>query len=599
MRSVFLFLILFLTTEPVWAQNSKTSPKRSSRSGQNSKYTVCTVTINSDDEKKVFQKYLKQKDFEFVELTEKRPPPGEQEEDDSEGWFDSACRSGVQCDILLVSGHFGGGFFGDKNVELSLLKLQRHSCAEDCPGILKSPKEVFLMGCNTLAEKEKDSRTPEQYLRVLLDDGIPRSTAERVVEARYGVFSTSFKSSMRRVFAGVPHLYGFSSIGPSGNSVKGFLSSYFKSKKDYGQHLDKIATKELVRDLDFMNKNQGIPENFLLKKALRQTAFAQCSGIIGNDPEAVARKNICILMDDNVSRESKLKLISNLMQGKDYLQYFFSIHQFFKRNPPNRYKGTEVDLFKEIQANSQAKESFEALMKSIKTSTMRVDIATLVHSLQWMNKEELANLGRQMFLDAKVGKDGDADMDLLNYVATRIPEIQVSESDLPTFWKMNKRWIQFVGRVKVPGANIQSELLKIIVEFDKRLTKSAVNALARLTPLESTAFDKIAVLLRSSDLEPTVRAGLYEVLSSKNQREMSRTSESVRKLIFDKLSSKNRHEQREALRAVESLRMADNETLTLLTSLAQGDQDTQMKNEILMTLSILPVLEKPVDDLSF
>lgn len=600
MRSAYLFLFLCLLSQSGWAQGSKSNGANGS--SQNSKYTVCTVTINSDDERTVFQKHLKKKDFDFVELTGKRfssaTEKKEQEGEDPEDWFDNACKSGVQCDILLVSGHFAGGFFGENGFELPLINLQRHSCAEDCPGILKSPKEVFLMGCNTLAEREKDARTPEQYLRVLLDDGIPRSTAERVVEARYGIFSTSFKSSMRRVFAGVPHLYGFSSVGPSGKSVKGFLNNYFKSKKDYGQHLDLIATKELVRELDFMNKNHGIPENFLLKNALRQTAFTQCSGIIGNDPEAIARKNMCILMDHDVSRENKLKLIANLMQGKDYLQYFFAIQQFFKNNSPDIYSEQETKLFRDIKANAQVRESLEALFKSMKTSTMRVDVAQLLHSLQWLSKEDLAERGRQMFLDAKNGKGGDPDMDMLNYIATRIP-IGVTESDLPEYWRTNRRWITFVGRAKVPGANIQSDLLKII-ETDNKLTGTAAGALRKLAPLETVTLEKIAVTLRLPELGTAARSNLYGVLSaSKSQREKSRTNDAIRKLLFDKLSSNNRQDQREALRVVERLRMADNETIKLLSALAQSDQDTQMKNEFLMTLSILPALEKPMDDLSF
>src|SRR4051812_8785671 len=71
------------------------------------KLTACTITINSTDERETLKASLNPNDFDFVELT--------QYGDDSESgtkWFDSACKAGVKCDVLAVSGHFGGNFFG-------------------------------------------------------------------------------------------------------------------------------------------------------------------------------------------------------------------------------------------------------------------------------------------------------------------------------------------------------------------------------------------------------------------------------------------------------------------------------------------------------
>ena len=79
---------------------AKSVKKRSVAQAANQ--TVCTVTINSDDEKKLFTDYLsKDGRYKFQELVTGQ-----------DNWFDEACKSGVKCDIVVISGHFAGSFFG-------------------------------------------------------------------------------------------------------------------------------------------------------------------------------------------------------------------------------------------------------------------------------------------------------------------------------------------------------------------------------------------------------------------------------------------------------------------------------------------------------
>src|SRR5258705_9317055 len=69
--------------------------------GAADKTTVCTITVNSSDERDAFRQHLSQDKYEFVELVE----GGRRD------WLSSACRRGVRCDVLLVSGHFAGTEF--------------------------------------------------------------------------------------------------------------------------------------------------------------------------------------------------------------------------------------------------------------------------------------------------------------------------------------------------------------------------------------------------------------------------------------------------------------------------------------------------------
>src|SRR3954468_21909966 len=65
------------------------------------KRTVCTITVNSPDEKETMRRYLPASQYQFVELVERGRPD----------WLESACEKQVRCDVLVVSGHFNGHDF--------------------------------------------------------------------------------------------------------------------------------------------------------------------------------------------------------------------------------------------------------------------------------------------------------------------------------------------------------------------------------------------------------------------------------------------------------------------------------------------------------
>ncbi len=63
---------------------------------------ICTMTLNSSDEKEAFQKLSAGPEVEFTELVPENKNPS---------WLQEACRSGIQCDVLVVAGHIFGGVF--------------------------------------------------------------------------------------------------------------------------------------------------------------------------------------------------------------------------------------------------------------------------------------------------------------------------------------------------------------------------------------------------------------------------------------------------------------------------------------------------------
>ena len=266
------------------------------------KHTVCAMTFNSTDEIEIYKKKMDPKHFNpVVEITEF---------DKGQNWLQAACQSGIQCDQLIVSGHFAGSFFGEvKEQAVSLEELEKASCDKKCSGIFKNPSEVFLFGCNTLAGEGLKTRTPEQYLQVLREHHFDDYYAQQVVASSYGIQGKSNKVRMQNIFGDDKKIYGFNSIAPSGKTVSPFWTNYLNKEK-LDEHIDKLNVAKAVNHLNFSNE--------VLSKSMCGTSFCQCSGISDQDPE---KKLTCILLDSNSTPKQKLFAIQDLMEKDNFIAY--------------------------------------------------------------------------------------------------------------------------------------------------------------------------------------------------------------------------------------------------------------------------------------
>ena len=89
MKTSFVLLALFLTLDPAMAAETL-------------KKTVCSMTINSDDEIETFKNILPASEFNFIELVDLVPI----EQRTSRDVAKHMCRSEIKCDILLISAEF-------------------------------------------------------------------------------------------------------------------------------------------------------------------------------------------------------------------------------------------------------------------------------------------------------------------------------------------------------------------------------------------------------------------------------------------------------------------------------------------------------------
>lgn len=347
------------------------------------KFTICAITINSDEEKKLFQDQATKHPAKFnpvVELTDLG---------NDEDWFKKACESKIRCDQLVISGHFGGEFFSDRpnqNKKLSLVDLESAGCSKTCEGILSDPYEVFLLGCNTLSGKDLDHRSPSEYLQVLLNDGFSATQAELVVQSRYGAVGDSHKGSMQRAFAGSrKNIYGFDSVGPSGKTIRPLLNNYF-NKISLPTHLEKLQAKRML--------NQVMGANKAIAESLKATAFAQCEEGSFDDP---VTQKICKLQDDRESNTEKIAIMMEVLASDDYLLYLPAINHFLTFKSHSFTDKERADL-KLIKDNKKIKSLILSLLEKTSSLGLKLEWSRFAQRLDYLSDKEASDLIKKHIL---------------------------------------------------------------------------------------------------------------------------------------------------------------------------------------------------------
>lgn len=334
--------------------------------------TLCTIQLNSANEINHFTSNYQKLGYKRVELTElisKSKSNSEiqynpEEGDDQSGtqWFDYACKSQIQCDILIISGHFGGKFFGDQTeLVLPVSELETKSCQNTCSGILNAPREVYLFGCNTLAGKVNSGLTPEQYrsnLRRHRAD-IPENLVEQLVAIKFSPIGTSFYNTMRRIFTGPKIIYGFSDTAPKGRDIEPILSQYFSQYPPNESRLDQqmqILNRANSEELQKTTFNE--PFMKILKMYETSHAVAQTTGLLSNDPGVPIRNLMCQFHDENKSNLEKLKLTNLMIEKNQILEFAMPILKFF-------------DAFQDIQEKRFSNEEYSEVQKIIKNMNLK------------------------------------------------------------------------------------------------------------------------------------------------------------------------------------------------------------------------------------
>jgi HEAT repeat protein len=449
-----------------------------------SKPTVCSITLNSVEEKQTFAEHLP--NFNHVELFS-----------DKSNWLEDLKGKNIKCDILLISGHFGGSFFGDKG-SLSLEQLEAASCNEDYKGIFKQPKEVFLFGCNTLAGKNKERRSLQELVQVYMEHDMTRSQAEQTAAFLLSPFGSSFHDRMRRVFDNPQtRVYGFDGSAPSGKNVEPLLNNYFKSVPDYIQQLTRTGS------------------NQELAKALRNTVYTQAL-------EIQQKENpICILESKTKTPAQKLQWINQVVStSSNPLAIVPNINLFirdvFRSNTPF---GLEINTQQEIyalQTNQNFKQkSLEFIDKPIDgLMSIQFKVADFAKIMGWMNPSTY-----KAFVDNQLG-------DIFKNNLTWEQKDQIcsldTQADLELSQLPKEKWtvatIAAIRCLKVQTLAVSLELTKYLKDQDQNVRSWAVGTLGKIGNQDIRI--SLALVETLKDHDEYVRSGAAFALGAINNQDI-------------------------------------------------------------------------------
>ncbi len=328
------------------------------------KSTVCTITVNSADEREAFRRSLPEDKYQFVELVERGRPD----------WLASACRQEIRCDVLVVSGHFAGTEFYsskfDVNESLRVDEMERVQCSASCPGLFSQVKEVYLFGCDTLKPEPVRSATPE-IVRALLRSGHTRAESERAARSLSERYGESSRDLMRRIFADVPLIYGFSSLAPLGRAAGPLLDEYFES-----------ASAEEI--------GSGRPSARMLG-LFGPSSMTIASGLRESDPNADYRRESCRFFDDRVTLAQKLELVHRTLRGDGagVRMAFGRIETFFASLDEGRRHEKEISHALAVLVHDHAARArFLALTRDTEDPALRLRMIALARSVGWLTQAE-------------------------------------------------------------------------------------------------------------------------------------------------------------------------------------------------------------------
>ena len=353
--------------------------------------TVCTITVNSADEKDAFRRHLPADKYRFVELVERNRPD----------WLASACKTGVRCDILVISGHYDGGneFFSDQlNVReyLPVAEMERVSCSDSCPGLFSQLKEVYLFGCNTLNPEALRSASAE-VVRSLVRGGMQRTDAERLARSLNAGHGESARDRMRLVFKDVPEIYGFSSVAPLGPQAAATIGKYFQANGT-----GEVGTGRV---------------NSRLLGQFSANSMVVTRGMTDADPYAAIRRDVCQFADERLSDAQRLTFIHQLLQRRmaevrmylDRIETYAATLATRDRKAPDTAQALEA-----IASDRAARDRYLDFARDADQRAVRVRMLDVAQKLGWLSPTELRAEQLRMIDEMLARNDvGAGDVDLV------------------------------------------------------------------------------------------------------------------------------------------------------------------------------------------
>jgi hypothetical protein len=130
--------------------------------------------------------------------------------------------------------------------------------------------------------------------------------------------------------------------------------------------------KGAANTLGTLNRNKE------LCQAMSTTSFKESSGYTFKDKVSRTKENICLINNENLSIEQRLKVIKKCMQSPEILSYMPSIKDFFLKHSPKKMGANERVVLAEIQNLDSARALLLSLTDKLNTPIVKLEMATLL-----------------------------------------------------------------------------------------------------------------------------------------------------------------------------------------------------------------------------
>jgi len=533
-------------------------------------YQVCSITINSDNEIKTFKKHLeKDPRFSFKEL-------GSKSDEDRSSWFKNACADNTNhCDVLIISGHFGGSFTGDKGFSLSMPELLEASCSENCTGIFKNLVDVYLFGCNTYAGKGGDARSPETYYRDMVNHGIDANTANRQLESMFGVSNTS-KDQMSLVFSGA-RLTGFEGSAPSGKTCEPILNNFltgFKGPKDYANYLDTLRVSK-----DTQTKPEELPMDLLPPMNAHNNVSCRAEDLSQASIQST-RAERCYYYDKRIPAKEKLaKLAVKEFKFEGIGGYAQIIQTLLKED-------ASPEILASLAKNESLNRQLHAGFKQSQTLTTTGDILRLLNRLDPKGAKERDDVFLKMvlkkFKTPITNLDADEicslDAEMLSDLSLKLTLKDILAKNFRT-----RDGLRSLGCIKPKDSNIHLSIAESLKDQDKWVRRDAAWIIGEV---KSTVLKVHLALVESlKDPDPGVRSG-----AARAMWDIKPTDPTIHLALVDALKDPDPYVRYRVAQALAHIAPSEPTIpLTLVQSLK--DPDPRVRSEIAEALGMI----KPKD----
>jgi hypothetical protein len=406
------------------------------------KQTVCTVTVNSSDEREAFRRNLPADRFDFVELVEHGRPD----------WLRSACERKVRCDILVVSGHFAGSEFysGDPSVAetLGVDEMERAACGA-CPDLFSHLKEVYLFGCDSLKADAPKSAMPE-IVRGLVAGGEPLAAAERRAKALSQREGEDARDRMRRIFAGVPVIYGFASLAPYGRTAGPLLQRYFDTAPAGEVGSGRVSARLLA--------------------LFGPSSMVATRGEQPGDPDADYRAQACRFYGEHAAADRLAELRAELSGDMPHVRMAFErAEKFFAAlTPADRDDARFAGALSAMADDRALRGRYLAIERATQDPALRVRMIALARTIGWLDdasrQAELAHAIVDV-LDRRSMAYGDVDLVCTLNADRSLDAVRGELRDPPA---LGQAPAQSAALACLGSAAARSRVLRLLASSDER-----------------------------------------------------------------------------------------------------------------------------------